>query len=88
MHDLFDKNVTTGSRSEPILDVPDLASMPRGRALVQYSGTRPTLVKPVPWWEGPYADEIRTSLAYFEPGGTGGPLSPQSEMPEELRKTA
>ncbi|GAA4962012.1 hypothetical protein GCM10023205_27110 [Yinghuangia aomiensis] len=87
VHDLWDKNVTTGSRSEPVLDVPDLASMPRGRALVQYSGTRPTLVKPVPWWEGPYADEIRASLAYFEPGGTGGPLGPQEATPEALRKT-
>ncbi|GAA4996725.1 hypothetical protein GCM10023205_82470 [Yinghuangia aomiensis] len=88
VHEFWDKNVSTGSRSEPVLDVPDLASMPRGRALVQYSGTRPTLVRPLPWWEGPYAEEIRASLAYFEPGGAGGPLGPLADIPETLRKAA
>lgn len=88
VHEFWDKSVTTNSRSEPILDVPDLASMPRGRALVQYSGTRATLVRPVPWWEGPYADEIRESLAHFEPGGTGGPLAPGEDIPVSLRKAA
>ncbi|WP_436787968.1 type IV secretory system conjugative DNA transfer family protein [Yinghuangia sp. YIM S10712] len=55
------------SRSEPVLDSADLLSMPRGRAFVQLSGTRPTLVRTVPWWEGPYADAIRASLARYEP---------------------
>ncbi|HSA84700.1 MAG TPA: TraM recognition domain-containing protein [Nitrospira sp.] len=55
------------SRSEPVLDSADLLSMPRGRAFVQLSGTRPTLVRTVPWWEGPYAEAIRESLARYEP---------------------
>ncbi|MGW0663528.1 type IV secretory system conjugative DNA transfer family protein [Streptodolium elevatio] len=56
-----------GSRPEPVLDAADLLSMPRGRAFVQMSGSRPTLVRTVPWWEGPYADAIRDSLARYEP---------------------
>lgn len=55
------------SRAEPVLDAADLLSMPRGRAFVQMSGSRPTLVRTVPWWEGPYADRIRESLARYEP---------------------
>lgn len=66
--DFFERNVSRGSRSEPVLDVPDLASMPRGRAFVQLSGSPPVLLKTVPWWEGPFADEIRNSLAKHEPG--------------------
>lgn len=68
IHDLWDKSVSTGSRTEPVLDVPDLASMPRGRAFVQYSGMKPVLVRTVPWWEGHYADAIRDSIAKYEPG--------------------
>ncbi|GCD96917.1 type IV secretory system conjugative DNA transfer family protein [Embleya hyalina] len=69
--DFFEKNISRASRAESVLDVADLASMPRGRAFVQFSGTKPVLVKPVPWWEGSYADEIRLSLAQFAPQGEG-----------------
>ncbi|UGQ09022.1 TraM recognition domain-containing protein [Yinghuangia sp. ASG 101] len=59
-----------GSRSESVLDSSDLMAMPRGRAFVQLSGARPTLVRTVPWWEGPYASVIRASLARYEPRPT------------------
>ncbi len=65
--DLWERSISTSSRTEPVLDVPDLASMPRGRAFVQFSGSPPALVRTVPWWEGPYADRIRASLAKHEP---------------------
>ncbi|UGQ12302.1 TraM recognition domain-containing protein [Yinghuangia sp. ASG 101] len=65
--DLFERNISRGSRSEPVLDVPDLGSMPRGRAFVQLSGAPPVLVRTVPWWEGPYADRIQASLDQHEP---------------------
>lgn len=57
-----------GSRSERILDVAELAALPLGRALVFSSGNRPTLIRPVPWWEGPHADAIRASMAAHGPG--------------------
>lgn len=59
-----------GSRSERILDVADLAALPPGRALVFSSGNRPTLIRPVPWWQSPHADAIRASLAAHGPGIT------------------
>ncbi|HSA48628.1 MAG TPA: TraM recognition domain-containing protein [Yinghuangia sp.] len=65
--DFWERNLSRGSRSEPVLDVPDLASLPRGRAFVQISGSPPVLVRTMPWWEGPYADRIRASLAQYEP---------------------
>lgn len=65
--DFFERNITSGSRSEPVLDVPDLASMPRGRAFVQISGCRPVLVRTVPWWEGPHTVGITASLDAHEP---------------------
>ncbi|MGB8199446.1 MAG: TraM recognition domain-containing protein, partial [Pseudonocardiaceae bacterium] len=57
-----------GSRTERILDVADLAALPLGRALVFSSGNRPTLIRPVPWWEGPHADAVRASMAAHGPG--------------------
>lgn len=59
---------SVGSRSERILDVADLAALPLGRALVFSSGNRPTLIRTVPWWEGPHADAIRASMAAHGPG--------------------
>jgi type IV secretory pathway TraG/TraD family ATPase VirD4 len=57
-----------GSRSERILDVAELAALPLGRARVLSSGNRPTLIRPVPWWEGPHADTVRASMTAHGPG--------------------
>ncbi|MET7299626.1 TraM recognition domain-containing protein [Embleya sp. NPDC005575] len=65
--DFFESNVNKGSRPEPVLDVADLTSMPRGRAFVQFSGTKPALIRTIPWWETEYAEEIRESIATFDP---------------------
>ncbi|NUP34508.1 MAG: TraM recognition domain-containing protein [Streptomycetaceae bacterium] len=64
---VFSRTVTRASREEPVLNIADLGNMPRGRALVQVGGARPTLVRTVPWWQGPYADDIRASLARYGP---------------------
>ncbi|NUU21885.1 MAG: TraM recognition domain-containing protein [Streptomycetaceae bacterium] len=77
--DIWERNVTHGSRSEPVLDVPDLASMPRGRAFVQISGALPVLVRTVPWWEGPHAAAIRESLDKHQPG----PVAPAVRLTKE-----
>ncbi len=52
---------------ERILDVSDLASLPKGRAVVFASGSRPTLVRTIPWMNGKYAEEIRRSIAAHDP---------------------
>lgn len=64
----FSGSLTMSSREEQVLDTADLGAMPRGRALVQVSGAPPTLVRTVPWWQGPYAEEIKESLAAYAPG--------------------
>ncbi|MGW1998046.1 type IV secretory system conjugative DNA transfer family protein [Embleya sp. NPDC001921] len=61
------RGISRASRSEAVLDAADLMSMPRGRAFVQISGSRPTLVRTVPWWETEYADDIRRSIATYDP---------------------
>lgn len=52
---------------ERILDVADLAAMPKGRALLLASGSRPTLIRTIPWMTGPYADQVRASIARHDP---------------------
>lgn len=52
---------------ERILDVADLAAMPKGRAVVLASGSRPTLIRTQPWMAGPYADAVRESIAAHDP---------------------
>ncbi|MGR7002165.1 type IV secretory system conjugative DNA transfer family protein [Yinghuangia aomiensis] len=53
------------SRPEPVLDVSDLGRLPRGRAYVQISGSRPVLVRTIPWWEGPQSAAINASIAKY-----------------------
>jgi type IV secretory pathway TraG/TraD family ATPase VirD4 len=52
---------------ERILEVDDLAALPKGRAVVLSSGNRPTLVATVPWMTGPHATAVRTSIASHDP---------------------
>ena len=54
-------------RRERILDVADLTALPKGRAVVFASGTKTTLVKRVPWMEGPDADRVRASIRAHDP---------------------
>lgn len=64
------RSTTAATRSDRILDVADLAALPRGRALVLASGARPALVRTLPWQKGPVADQIRDSLARYAPADT------------------
>lgn len=61
------RNVSHQIQRDRILDVSDLASMPRGRALVLASGSRPTLIRTQPWMSGPHADQVRASIAAHDP---------------------
>lgn len=63
----WNRTMTRASRPEPVLDAADLVALPRGRAFVQVSGAPPVLVRSVPWWEGPYAEQVRDSIARYGP---------------------
>lgn len=54
-------------RPDRILDVADLAALPKGRAVVFASGARPTLVRRIPWMEGPHAAAVRASIRAHDP---------------------
>lgn len=55
-------------RPEAILDVADLAALPKGRAVVLASGARATLVRRVAWMDSRHADAVRASIRAHDPG--------------------
>ena len=52
---------------EPILDVDELAALPRGRGALLSSGNKATMLRTVPWMDGPHAAAVRASLSRREP---------------------
>ena len=54
-------------RKERTLDVSDLASFPRGRAIMFASGAPAALLETVPWMSGPHAEAVRSSIAAHDP---------------------
>lgn len=79
------RSVSKQLHRERILDVADLAGLPRGRALVLASGSRPTLIKTRSWMHGPHAPRIRASVAKYGPGRD---TAPEGEHPGHVTTTA
>lgn len=50
-----------------ILEVDELAALPKGRAVVLASGARPTLIRTQPWMTGPHAEAVKASIAAHDP---------------------
>lgn len=63
------RSVSHQRQRERILDVAELASMPKGRAVVLASGSRPTLVRTVPWMVGQHAEAVKASIRAHDPMG-------------------
>ncbi len=61
------RSTSRSVRRERVLDVYDLGSLPRGRALLIASGVAPTLIKTTPWMTGPHVHEVRASIAAHDP---------------------
>ncbi|MCP9625249.1 TraM recognition domain-containing protein [Nocardia otitidiscaviarum] len=53
--------------TERTLTASDLGAIPKERALVTVSGHRPVMVRLIPWWKRPYAEQVAASLAQFDP---------------------
>lgn len=66
-HSRGQRTISQQLNRERILDVADLAAMPKGRAVVLASGSRPALIRTQPWMSGPYASEVRASIAAHDP---------------------
>ena len=61
------RTVSHQNHRERILDVADLSALPKGRAVVIASGSRPTLIRTSPWMAGPHATAVRASIAAHDP---------------------
>lgn len=62
------RSISQHNQRERIMDVSDLAAMPRGRALVIASGSRPTLIETTPWMTGRHAEAVKASIAAHQIG--------------------
>ena len=58
---------------ERIMTVADLAALPKGRAVVIAAGSRPTLVKTIPWMDGPHAAAVNASIDAHTPTAAAAP---------------
>jgi type IV secretory pathway TraG/TraD family ATPase VirD4 len=79
-----ERQVTRSLRKERTLAVSHLASMPKERAIVFASGSRPVVIETVPWQDGPHATEIRAALAKataLPPPIRAGRCTPPSNPP-------
>ena len=63
-------SVSTQITRESIMDVADLAALPKGRAIVLSSGNRPTLVETLPWMSGPHRAAVEASIRAHDPAAT------------------
>jgi hypothetical protein len=54
--------MTRSLRKERTLEVADLASLPKNRAVVFASGSRPVVIETRAWMDGPHACDIRAAL--------------------------
>ncbi len=57
------RSTSTSLKRDRILEVAELADLPRGRAILFSSGARAALLRTVPWYAGPHAAAIKASLA-------------------------
>jgi type IV secretory pathway TraG/TraD family ATPase VirD4 len=62
-----EQSVSRSPRRERVLDVAALHALPRGRMVVFSSGARPALARTAPWQKGPYEQQIRDSIARWDP---------------------
>lgn len=70
-HARVGRSVTHATQRERILDVAELAGLPKGRAVVFASGAPPALIRTLPWMTGPRAAEVRLSLREHDPATAG-----------------
>lgn len=82
------RNVSRQLTKELILEVSDLVAMPKGRAVVLGSGSRPTLIRTVPWQRSEHKDDVKASIARFDPQGQVTITRTEEELEENERELA
>ena len=76
------RSVNQQLHRERILDVADLAAMPKGRAVVLSSGNRPTLIRTQPWMTGPHTEKVKASIAAHDPQASRTIIEAQESVRE------
>lgn len=76
------RSVNQQLHRERILDVADLAAMPKGRAVVLSSGNRPTLIRTQPWMTGPHVEKVKASIAAHDPQASRTIIEAQESVRE------
>ena len=61
------RSTSTSLKRERILDIQELADLPRSRAILFSSGARAALLRTIPWYDSPDAARIRSSLTTHDP---------------------
>ncbi|SCX60445.1 Type IV secretory pathway, VirD4 component, TraG/TraD family ATPase [Klenkia marina] len=87
------RSTSRSQTHELVLDIDDLADLPRGRAVVFSSGNPATLIRTEPWHTGPHAAAVAASQAAHDPAaridrpaiGRQDPL-PDVPTPMQLRE--
>ena len=67
-----ERQATRALRKDRAMAVSDLASMPSDRAIVFASGSRPVVIKTIPWTNGPHSAAVRDAQA--QPASEATPL--------------
>lgn len=83
------RSTSRSTRRERVLDVADLAALPRGRAVILASGTPAVLARTLPWMTGPHAAAVAASIAAHDPAAAqAGPvaLAASATSPSDGRK--
>ena len=63
------RSTSHSTRRERVLDVADLAGLPKGRVVVLASGAPATLARTLPWMTGPHAAAVTASIRAHDPAG-------------------
>lgn len=73
-------SVSRQVQREVTLDVDALGAMPKGRALVISSGSRPTLIRTQPWMRGPHAEAVKASILKYDPQAARTLVEAENEL--------
>lgn len=77
------RTVSNNVNRERIMDVDDLTALPKGRAIVFASGSRPVLAKTIPWMAGAHADAVKESIRRYDPQGQQTITDAEKELRDE-----
>lgn len=80
------RTVSNNVNRERIMDVDDLTALPKGRAIVFASGSRPVLAKTIPWMAGPHAEAVKASIRTFDPQGQRTITATETELRDEQER--